>query len=176
MGITPPKHDTCLFSVVINGGTPPAIPQHTIYVGLYVDDFVFFSESDPEESRFKQLLNNKVTTDFMGDTDFFLGSSLEWNHRPDGQLSAQVSQQVFTKHTASCFVLEDRNRVPLMTPYRLGCPIDSTPDPNPIDSNDPEPPKRKSTYQSICGYINWLAISTRPNVTTIMYFLSAYCM
>ena len=110
----------------------------------------------------------------MGDTNFFLGSSFECNCRTNGHLLFHVSQQSFSKYTASRFRLEDCNRVPLVTPYRLGCPIDSTPDPNPIDSNDPEPPKRKSTYQSICGYINWLAISTRPDVTTVLSFLAAY--
>ena len=113
---------------------------------FYVDDFVFFSELESEESRFKQLLNNKVATEFMGDANFFLVSSFKWNRRTNGHLSVHVYQQAFDEHTVSHFGLEDCNRVPLMTPYRSECPLDSIPNPNP---DDPDLPKRKATYQSI---------------------------
>ena len=75
MGITSSNHYPCLLSGVIDDGTPPTIPVHPIHVGLCVDDFVFFLELDAEESCFKQLLNEKVTTEFMGDTDFLIESS-----------------------------------------------------------------------------------------------------
>ena len=77
VGLTPSTHDPCLFSGVINDVTLPSTPQHQIHVGLYVDDFVFFSESYAEEFQFKRLLNSKVTTDFMGDANFLLGSLFE---------------------------------------------------------------------------------------------------
>ena len=48
--------------------------HHLHHIGFYVDNFVFFSDSDAEESRFKKLLNKQVTTDFMGGADFFLGT------------------------------------------------------------------------------------------------------
>ena len=74
----------------------------------------------------------------MGDANFSLGLSFEWNRRHDGHLSVHISQQEFYEHTAYLFGLEDCNRVPLMTPYRLGCPIDSIPDPDPEDPNLPK--------------------------------------
>ena len=46
------------------------MPRHPIHIDLYVYDLFFFSESDAEEARFKNLLNNQVITDFMGDADF----------------------------------------------------------------------------------------------------------
>ena len=85
----------------------------------------------------------------MGDYDFFLGSSLECNRRPDRNLSVRVSQQSFAEHTAYCFGLKDCNRVPLMTPYHSGFPIDSIYDTDPDNPDNPDLPKRKSTYQSI---------------------------
>ena len=145
MGLNPSKHKPCLFSGVIHGRNPHVNPRHTIHV-----DFVFFSESDVEESRFKRILNDKVTADFMGDVEFFLGSSFKWNQCPDEHLLAHVSQQAFDKHAASRFRLEDYNRVLLMTPYRLVEPIKSIPDPDPLE--------RKSAQQSIWGSNNWLAI------------------
>ena len=58
-----------------------------------------------------------------------------------------------------------------MTLYRSGCPIDYIPDPDP---DNPDLLKRKYVYQSICGSINWLPISTHPDVATVLYFLAAY--
>ena len=140
-------------------------------MGLYVNDFLFFSESDSEESRLKRLINNKVTTDFMGDAEFFLESSFECNIRPNVHLLVHVSQQVFGEHTASHFGLEDCNRVPLMTTYCSGCPIDSIPD---LDPDNPDLLKRKSAYQYICGSIKWLDILTCPDVATALSFLAVY--
>ena len=137
MGLTFSKHDYCLFYGIIDDDTPSATTQHTIHVGLYTDNLVLFSESDTKESRFKKILNEKFTTDFMGNTDFFLGSSFEWNWRPDEKKSFHVSQQDFTDHTDSHFGIKDCNRIPLMTPYRSGCHIDSIPDTDPDDLTYP---------------------------------------
>ena len=79
MGLTSYKHDPCLFFRIIDDSPPPVTPRHTIHVGLYVNDSVSFSESDAEDSCFKKLPNNKVTTDFMGNADFFLRSPFECN-------------------------------------------------------------------------------------------------
>ena len=101
MDITSSRNKPCILSGIINDSTPPATPQHTIHIGIYVNNFVFFSESDTEESCFKKLLNNKVTTDFMGYAEFFLGSSFECNWHSDGKLSVHVSQQAFADNTDS---------------------------------------------------------------------------
>ena len=120
MGLTSSNRNPCLFYGIIDDGTPPTTPRHPINVGLYVDDFVFFLDSDAEEYRFKKLLNKKVATDFIGNVDFFLGSSFKWNWCPDVNISVHISQQSFAKNTTFCFSLKDCNRVPLMTPYRSG--------------------------------------------------------
>ena len=107
----------------------------------------------------------------MGNADFSLGSSYQWNCYSDGNLSVHVSQQVFTNHIISWFGLEACNHVPPMTPYRSGWPIDSTTDP---DTDEPDLPKHKASYQSICISNNWLAILTRPDAATILSFLTSY--
>ena len=58
-----------------------------------------------------------------------------------------------------------------MTPYRPGFPIDSIPD---TDPDNPDLPKCKATYQSICVSLNWIAISTHPDAAIIMSFLDSY--
>ena len=71
--LTSSKHDPCLFSWIIDDGTPLETSRNTIHIGLYVDEFIFFLDSDVEESHFKKILNGKVTTDFMGEANLLLG-------------------------------------------------------------------------------------------------------
>ena len=169
MGLTSSNHNPCLFFGIIDDGTPPKILRHNIHVGIYIDGFFSSRKLDAEESRFKKPLNKKFATDFMGDADFFPGSSFKCNRRPEGNLSVHVPKKQFTEHTTSRFSLKDCNCVALTTPYCSGCPIYSIPDPNP---DDPDPPRHKDVYQSICGLINWLSILTRPDTATVLSFLN----
>ena len=101
MGLTASKNNPYIFSGINDNGTPSTVHIHTIHINLYVDDFVLFSELDAEETCFKEILNDQVTTDFMSDPNFSLESSFEWTRRPDGNLSVHFSQQAFTRHTAT---------------------------------------------------------------------------
>ena len=65
MFLTSSKQYPCLLSGIIDNGTPTTTPRQTIHVGLYLDDFVLFSELDAEDSRFKKLLDKQVATYFM---------------------------------------------------------------------------------------------------------------
>ena len=56
--------DKCVFRATPFPGMPPIY----IYVGLYVDDFVYyFSESDKVEEWFVNNLKSHVKVDFMDD-------------------------------------------------------------------------------------------------------------
>ena len=72
LGFTPCDHDTCLWRTNPTDGTAP------VYVGLYVDDFVYFSESDEQEAWFEAAMKDRFTVDFMGPVDYFLGCRYEW--------------------------------------------------------------------------------------------------
>ena len=55
------------------------MPSHTpIYVGLYVDDFIYFSASKFVESEFKRLVKEyqNMIVDFEGEPKTFLGMKL----------------------------------------------------------------------------------------------------
>ncbi|KAL7459292.1 hypothetical protein ACHAWC_010958 [Mediolabrus comicus] len=150
--------------------TLPAQRQ-MIHIGVYVDDFVFYSTNDAEEELFRQVLQSRVTVDFMGDVDYFLGSAFLWQRHSNGHVSVHLSQSAFTEHTAHRFGLDRFKRVPNMTPYRSGLPIDSLPPPAP---NDPDLKRRTKVYQGIVGSINWLAQCTRPDVSPALTFLASY--
>ena len=69
MGLKSSKHDPWLLYGINNDGTPYTIPRHPIHVCLYVDDFVFFLESNAEDYCFKQLMNkNSPMTSWAAQT------------------------------------------------------------------------------------------------------------
>ena len=201
MGLVQSPHDPCIFSGIVDpsvskfetstnedGTISVSIPHATdpsvsptvltlpatrqmLHIGLYVDDFVFYSTSDAEEELFRQVLQSQVTVDFMGDVDYFLGSAFLWKRHSNGHVSVHLSQSAFTEHTAHRFGLDRFKRVPNMTPYRSGLPIDSLPPPPP---DDPDLKRRKKIYQGIVGSINWLAQCTRPDVSPALTFLASY--
>lgn len=201
MGLVQSPHDPCLFSGIVDPTTskfdtstnedgtvsvsiphatdPSAAPttitlpaqRQMIHIGVYVDDFVFYSTNDAEEELFRQVLQSQITVDFMGDVDYFLGSAFLWQRHSNGHVSVHLSQSAFTEHTAHRFGLDRFKRVPNMTPYRSGLPIDSLPSPAP---DDPDLKRRTKVYQGIVGSINWLAQCTRPDVSPALTFLASY--
>ena len=58
-----------------------------------------------------------------------------------------------------------------MTPYCFGMPIDSI---APAQKNNPDLKWWKKCYQSIVGSINWLEISTHPDVPPALCFPASY--
>ena len=147
MGLQQSIHDPCLFSGSVTSDLPQAntnsqSPPNTtttssnhplnptraeIFVGIYVDDFVFFSTDPKEEKRFMSELKKRVVVDFMGDVDWFLGTAFTWKRHTDGNVSVHLCQSAFTDFTAHRFGVSKYNQTPNMTPYRSGMPIDAIP-------------------------------------------------
>eukprot|EP00956_Cyclotella_meneghiniana_P020999 scaffold37679_cov76-Cyclotella_meneghiniana.AAC.13 len=200
IGLTPSPHDPCLYSGIVTPSAPdtssgpssdpvpcPAHPdvaspssatastptdRKPVHVGIYVDDFVFFSEDPTEEELFKKALGTcTVPIDWMGTVDYFLGTAFQWKRHDDGHLSVLLTQSAFTEYSAHRFAVDKLNPVPNMTPYRSGIPIDSIPPPDPAD---PDLKRRTKCYQGIVGCINWLATCTRPDVAPALTFLASY--
>ena len=160
--------------------TPNMSPAEThaqeeapLYIGLYVDDFVYFSEDDEVEKRFERLLAKKIKVDFMGTVNWFLGTHFEWADHADGGLSAHLSQSAYAQNIVERLKLDQTNFNPKATPYRSGCPIDSIPSAV-IDEEDPYFVRRRDSYRSLVGGLNWLASNTRPDLAPVVSFLAAY--
>ena len=170
MGLQPSAHDPCLFTGIINSTDAP-IERHEIFIGLYMDNFVYYSTDPAEEALFRTEIQKQIKVDFMGDADYFLGTAFEWARHDDGNLSVHLTQTAFTEHSAHRFGVDKMNREPNMTPYRSGYPIDSIPSPS---KADPDLKRRTKVYQSIVGSINWLATCTRPDIAPALTFLASY--
>jgi hypothetical protein len=65
MGLCSSTTSPCLFVGTIVSGEPP------IYVGIYVDNSVYFSARDQVEQKFEELLSTLGTVDFMGQVSLF---------------------------------------------------------------------------------------------------------
>lgn len=74
MGLKQSSTSPCLFmSQLIEGGP-------VIYVGIYVDDIIYFSLSDEVEKVFESELSKIGEVDFMGKVSHFLGIEFTWEY------------------------------------------------------------------------------------------------
>jgi len=91
MGLRQASPNSCLFIGELIEGGP------TIYIGIYVDDIIYFSTSDDVKKCFEQLLSDRVSADFMGQVSHFLGIEFAWQHHPDGNITVSLTQQSFSE-------------------------------------------------------------------------------
>ncbi len=68
IGLTPSLEDPCLYSGFVIDPSDPSkhASEHPLMLGLYVDDFVYFSEDPAVESLFCRLLSECCKVDFLG--------------------------------------------------------------------------------------------------------------
>ena len=174
MGLKASPHDPFLLSGILdNPYSPQTISnsQSQLHVGLYVDNFVFYSSDPTQEALFQTFLQEQIRVDFMGYVDYFLGVAFTWLHNIDGKISVHLCQSEFTEFTVYGFSVQSVNKVPNMTPYRSSFPIDSIP---PVDPLDPDIPCQIQVHQSIIGCINWIDTCTRPDISPVLTLIAAY--
>jgi hypothetical protein len=113
--------------IIIDPSNPSVEPSSTpLTLGIYVDDFVYFSEDPQVECQFEQLLANLVTVKFMGTVDWFLGTHFQWLSFAD-IVSIHMSQTGFAAHLVEDNNVHMANITPNATPYCSGLPIDAIP-------------------------------------------------
>ena len=83
----------------------------------------------------------------------------------------QVHQEAFTLDIIKRYNLSNCNKSPRATPFRSGLPVDNI---APSQLSQTEQTKLLKSYQQVIGDLNWLSISTRPDITTIVSLLAAH--
>lgn len=151
--------------VVLFLGQPP------LYLVLYVDDFVYFSPSVDVESYFESALKQRMTVDFMGDAEWFLGLQFSWPFSSSGELSCRLSQEGYIQSIVSDLGLTHANICPTMTPFRSGLPVDAIPH---VELSDTDHAPVIDKMHSWLGMLNWLCQGTRPDIATISSLLATY--
>ena len=141
MGLKASPHDPCLLSVILeetNSQKTISEDLSQLHVGLYFDNFAFYSSVPSQEVLFQTLLQEHIQVDFVVNVDYFLSTGFTWIQQKDGKISVHLCQSAFTKFTAYRFSVQSANKVLNMTPYRSGFPIDSIP---PVDPLNPDLPR-----------------------------------
>ena len=68
-----------------------------IYIGLYVDDIIYYSRSNKVEQWFKNNLKLHIKVDFMGDASWFLGQRFDLHTDESRNISCHVLHQAMIK-------------------------------------------------------------------------------
>jgi len=101
----------CLFKGIILPGQPP------IYIGIYVDNIIYFSTCDAVERKFEELLAGLVSVEFMGQVSHFLGIEFAWHYHDDGNLTVHLTQQSFAENLVESMGFAYLSLSTYVTPY-----------------------------------------------------------
>jgi len=174
IGLVPNAHDPCFYTGFVRDPRDPSSSASTVplSLGLYVDDFVYFSEDPATEALFERLLREQVKVDFMGLVEWFLGIHFLWRFT-SSRVDVHLNQTGFAANLVEQFCRDSWDATPTATPYRSGVPIDSI---APSTDADDSPAQlcRTEAYQSLIGRIGLLATATRPDLAPVHSFLSSY--
>jgi hypothetical protein len=165
MGLHQSDISPCIFTGVLVPGEPP------IFVGIYVDDIIYFSGSDVVEKKFEDLLSFIGSVDFMGQVSLFLGTKFTWVEHLDGHLSVSLTQQSFVETLMDSLHIDQPHQSSFLTPYHSDCCIDSVPHESMLATACDD---LCLHYQSLVGSLNWLARTTRPDLSTVVSLLSQH--
>jgi len=165
MGLKNSTTSPCLFVGHLIEGAPP------IYVGIYVDDIIYFSSCNDVERKFEGLLSTIGDVDFMGQVSHFLGIEFTWKHHSDGNLSVCLTQQSFIETLLESLGFSQASTSHYTSPYRSRLVIDSIPH---QEMSSDERDKLRLNYQSVVGRLNWLAHTTRPGLSTVVSLLAQH--
>jgi hypothetical protein len=149
IGLQQNAYNPCLFSGnIVNPSDPSDSPLSSrLTLGLYVDDFVYFSEDPAAEAKFEHLLNERAMVDFMGTVKWFLGTCFQWMAMPK-LVQVHISQTGFTSHLVEENNIHLCNVTPNATPYRFGLPIDACPESD-KDKKSPTFLKRNKSIRAL---------------------------
>jgi deoxyuridine 5'-triphosphate nucleotidohydrolase len=167
LNLQPCPNAPCIFTGTLLPNKPP------IYVGIYVDDFIYFSTDSDVEKAFETMLPTKTSlqVEFNGPIHHFLGIKFTHQQSHDGHVTLHLSQEADVHQ-----LLEDNNlhtptTIIKPTPYRSGHPVDTVPNINmPISARI----ELESKLRKILGSLNWLTTQTRPDIATITNIIAHY--
>ena len=166
LGLKPCPNAPCIFTGTIIPNEPP------IYLGLFVDDFVYFSASDKVEEKFKTDFGSEYKVDFQDEITHFLGMKFTNVRHDDGHVDIYMNQPADIEELIKKAGLHMPESLSAPTPYRSGYAVDTVPD---IDMTDNERAKLNKLLQEYVGSLNWLATQTRPDLSTITNIIAQYC-
>ena len=123
IGLKQSANSPCLYTGVLIPGHPP------LYLGLYVDDFLFLSKYSEVEDHFQQEFAKHVTkVTFEPQVNYFLGIKFDWHCQSNDYVRIHLSQATFSEALLIQHHLHGDNVNTVTSPYQSGMPIDKIQD------------------------------------------------
>ncbi len=116
IGLVPNAHDPCFYTGLVQNPLDPSASQSSVplSIGLYIDNFVYFSEDPAVEALFKCLLQERVKVNFMGLVEWFLGIHFLWRITPL-RVDVHLNQTGFAANLVEQFYRDSREPTPTAT-------------------------------------------------------------
>lgn len=155
----------CLFSGYVGSS------KSRVYVGLCVDDFIYYGDTPQVEKTFRSLMTKSSLVTFEQDPTLLLGINMTKKQLPENQFSVHLSQQVIvqnfmTEHSLSL------SSITKPTPYRAGYPVDKVKHKKNLPQKFLD--ETEKMLRSIVGSFNWIVMATRPDIATITNILARH--
>ena len=164
IGLQPCPNAPCIFS----GSILPNKPK--LYLGVYVDDFIYYSTDKSTEQEFEKQLAKHTPVDFMGPVSHYLGIKFQWR-QTSKRTSVHLSQEAFSDNIIEQIGLDLETATCKPTPYRSGYPVDKIKD---MDMKDKERKSLQKQVQHYVGSLLWLSQGTRPDLSVITSILAQH--
>ncbi len=175
VGLIPSTHDPSFYTSFIRDPRNLSDPRNSsspLSLGLYVDNFVYFSKDPKVKKLFECLLHQWIKVDFMGLTEWFLGIHFLWRFT-NLDVAVQLNQFGYAANLVEQFSWYSWDPSPTTTPYHSGVPMNSIA-PSADDDTSPAQLHQTEAYPSLIGSIGWLATATQPDLAPVHSFLSSY--
>lgn len=134
-----------------------------IVVAVYVDDLIIMSNTQILINQFKEQLNDRVEIDDIGEIKKVVGINVEVN-----EFGIKIHQTHLIEQIAKQFGLI--NSKPVYTPMEVNNPLQMCTEEKCVECLKVNP----SEYRSITGSLNYIAGSTRPDISYAVSTLSRY--
>lgn len=148
-GLKPTLSDTCLFQN----------EDHTLLVGVHVDDMLISVDSDEKYREFADFLKSKVEISEKGEVSTFLGYELDW--QCDRLL---INQKAYIKSALERFDFAGCH--PVRSPMILGQDLEATAEDKLL--------RNRVEFQEMCGTLMYLANGTRVDICYAVNRLCRY--
>ena len=89
IGFVQHPNSPCLFIGHLLPNGPP------IYLGLYIDDFIYFSKSKKVEEKFETEFTQKIDIDWNGQIDYFFGIKFQCKCHRNNDVLILMNQEAF---------------------------------------------------------------------------------
>ena len=163
LGLKNVHNSQCTYCGIILLGYP------SLYVGLYVENLIYFSESSKIKHAFEAQFNEQISTNFHGLVTHFLRLLVQYQQHPSNHVSITLIQELFI----DVLLVKTNLNFPLvnltLTPYQSGFLVNKITS-STLSRSDQD--KHNLHSQQLTSCLQWILVSTRPDISAITNLLS----